>query len=255
MLEVVDVSWSVRQARIIDRISATVPRGSLVGLLGPNGSGKSTLLRTIARLVVADDGRILIDGRDVAAMRRADLARKVAMLEQQAATDLDLTVFEVVLLGRTPHRRSRWSDTDADRVVALSALDRVGLADLVDRRWHTLSGGERQRVQLARAIAQQPDLLLLDEPTNHLDIHHQLRLLHLVRRSGVTTLAALHDLNLAAMYCDVLVVLSRGRVAAAGAVADVLTPTLLRDVFEVTAEVAVHPATGRPTLTFHPPAE
>ncbi|SCL56524.1 iron complex transport system ATP-binding protein [Micromonospora citrea] len=254
MLTVTEVSWSVAARRILDDVTCAAPPGSLVGLLGPNGCGKTTLLRIVARLTAPDGGRVTVGGEDVAALPRATLARRAALLAQHADTDLDLTVREVVLLGRIPHRRSRWSDSDADRAAAADALARVDLDGYADRRWHTLSGGERQRVQLARALAQQPFLLLLDEPTNHLDIGHQLHLLHLVRRSGVTTLAALHDLNLAAMFCDTVVVLAAGRVVVAGPPVEVLTPALLADVYGVRADVATHPTTGRPAITFHPPA-
>ena len=252
MLHVDGVSWTVDAARILDRVTATVPAGSLVGLLGPNGSGKTTLLRVAAGLTSPDEGTATLDGDPVAELGRAAIARRVALLAQYAETDLDLTALDVVLLGRTPYRRSRWSDGDADRTVALESLDRVDLAGFADRKWQTLSGGERQRVQLARALAQQPALLLLDEPTNHLDIGHQLQLLHLVRRARLTTCAALHDLNLAAMFCDAVIVLHEGRVVAAGSPFEVLTPELLDTVYGVTAAVTIHD--GWPTITYRVPA-
>ncbi|MFK3983807.1 ABC transporter ATP-binding protein [Micromonospora sp. NPDC050397] len=253
MLQVTDVSHTVQTATIIDRVSCTVPTGTLVGLLGPNGSGKTTLLRIVAGLTTPDHGHRLLGGEDLATLPRRTVARRMALLAQHAETDLDLTVHDVVLLGRTPHRRSRWSESTADHDAVTDALARVDLTDFAHRTWRTLSGGERQRVQLARALAQEPELLLLDEPTNHLDINHQLQLLHLVRRSGITTVAALHDLNLAAMFCDTLVVLHHGRVAATGPTTDLLTPDLLHDVFGVRADITPHPGTGRPVITYHPP--
>ncbi|KAB1103582.1 ABC transporter ATP-binding protein [Micromonospora chalcea] len=252
MLQISDVSWAVPAARILDHVTGTVPAGSLVGLLGPNGSGKTTLLRAVAALVRPDTGNITLAGDDVTRLRRLALARRIALLAQHAETDLDLTVRDVVLLGRIPHRRTRWSDTGSDHAAAVEALGRVDLAGFADRKWQTLSGGERQRVQLARALAQEPELLLLDEPTNHLDIGHQLQLLHLVRRSQVTALAALHDLNLAVMFCDTVVVLHHGRVVAAGPPARVLTPALLADVYGVDADVRVHD--GRTVIEFRPPS-
>lgn len=252
MLKVTDISWSVPAARILDHITCTVPRGSLVGLLGPNGSGKTTLLRVAAGLIRPAEGSVTIGGDNLAALSRPVIARRMALLAQHAETDLDLTALDIVLLGRTPHRRSRWSDNAADIDVATDALARVDLEGFAARKWQTLSGGERQRVQLARALAQEPELLLLDEPTNHLDIGHQLQLLSLVRRSGLTTLAALHDLNLAAMFCDHIAVLHHGRIVATGPPFDVFTPALLADVYGVQAKVTVHD--GRPVITYRPPS-
>ncbi|MDI6104765.1 ABC transporter ATP-binding protein [Actinoplanes sp. NEAU-A12] len=252
MLEITDVSWAVPAARILDHITCTVPAGSLVGLLGPNGSGKTTLIRAVAGLVRPDTGAMTIAGDHIAGLRRLALARRIALLAQHADTDLDLTVRDVVLLGRIPHRRSRWSDTADDHTAVAEALTRVDLAGFADRTWLTLSGGERQRAQLARAFAQEPELLLLDEPTNHLDIGHQLQLLSLVRRAKVTTLAALHDLNLAAMFCDTVVVLHHGRVVATGPPTEVLTSGLLAGVYGVDAEVRVHD--GRTVICYRPPS-
>lgn len=252
-LDAWDVSWSVRGMVIIDGIELHPPPGKITGLLGPNGSGKTTLLRTIARLVTPDRGVVHLDGIDLAVLRRRELARRLAVVEQNASTDLDVTVLDVVLLGRTPYRTALQSDSESDRLLAHEALAQVDMLSFARRKWSTLSGGEKQRVQLARALIQQPALLVLDEPTNHLDIAHALSLMALVRHAGLTTIAALHDLNLAAMFCDHLVVLSRGRVHASGAPRDVLQPDLLRDVYEVDADVTTDPRTGRPLLTFRPP--
>ena len=173
--------------------------------------------------------------------------RSSDLVEQESTTDVPLRVRDVVLLGRTPHKPS-----DGDHAMAMSSLETVGMDRFADREWHTLSGGERQRVQLARALAQEPDLLLLDEPTNHLDIGYQLTLLSTVKDLGVTSLAALHDLNLAATYCDHVVVLERGRVVVAGAPGEVLVPGVIRAVFGVDCDVVPHPRTGRPVLMFSP---
>jgi iron complex transport system ATP-binding protein len=179
--------------------------------------------------------------------RRAT-ARRIATVEQHTHTQTELTVREVVDLGRIPHRRA-WSPASAaDARAVTEALVRAGLTDRADQSWHTLSGGERQRAQIARALAQEPRELLLDEPTNHLDIQHQLDLLDLVADLPVTTVIALHDLNLAAMYCDRLLVLDNGRTVAEGTPADVLTPALIKDVYGVRAEVDHDP--GHPVIRF-----
>ena len=247
------LAWSVDGKIILDAVDCTPPRGRLTGLLGPNGAGKSTVLRIVAGVLRADEGRVRLDDQDLLALPRRDRARRVALVEQDSAAQVPLTVRDAVLLGRTPHG-SRWvALSDHDHDVVQESLDRAGVTELADRLLGTLSGGERQRVHLARALAQQPDLLLLDEPTNHLDVRAQLETLAVVRSltdQGVTVLAALHDLNLAAAACDHLVLLDRGRVAAVGTVAEVLRPEVLEPVYHVRCLVLEHPETGRPVLTF-----
>ncbi len=254
-LEVARARWGVDGRLIVDDVDVTVPTGSVGGLIGPNGSGKSSLLRLVAGLRAPDGGTVHHDGTDLLALGRRERARRSALVEQDAAAEAPLTVLDAVLLGRTPHR-SRWAaDSPGDRALARAALDAVDAATLTTRRFATLSGGERQRVHLARALAQQPRLLLLDEPTNHLDVHAQLAVLELVRQlsqGGVTVLTALHDLTLAASYCDHVVVLGSGRVVAAGPVAEVLVPEVLDPVYHVRTTVLTHPETGRPVLTFRP---
>lgn len=235
---------------ILDGVVLAPETGSTVGLLGPNGSGKSTLLRLLAGLLAPTAGVVTLDGAPLAALPRRDIARRLAVVEQQADTQVELTALDVVRLGRVPHRRA-WTPASAqDERAVRSALERTGLTDRADQPWHTLSGGERQRVQIARALAQEPRELLLDEPTNHLDIHHQLDLLDLVTALPVTTVVALHDLNLAAMYCDQVVVLRTGRVVAAGTPGAVLTESLIAEVYGVRAAVTAEGPDGRPHVRF-----
>ncbi len=250
-IEARDVSWSTAGRLIVDGVSLDVRPGSTVGLLGPNGSGKSSLLRVLAGLRRADDGgAVLLDGRALTSYRRRELAQRLAVVDQHASTEIELTVLDAVRLGRIPHRRA-WTGHQAedDRAVA-DAIARTNLQDRIAQPYATLSGGERQRVQIARALAQGPRELLLDEPTNHLDIHHQLDLLSLVAALPVTTVVALHDLNLAAMFCDELVVLADGRTVAAGPPADVLTPPLIEAVYGVRAAVSCDEPGAPPTVRF-----
>ena len=243
---------------VIDDVDCTVPGGSVGALLGPNGAGKSTLLHLIAGVEHADAGAARLGDRDLAALRRRDRARLVALAEQEVQDAPGLRVAEVVALGRTPYLGAFAGPDEHDRVVVRRTLDDLGLVGLADREYATLSGGERQRVNLARAIAQEPELLLLDEPTNHLDVHAQLTMLGLLRtlaQGGLTVLAALHDLSLAAGYADHVVVLAEGRVRAAGTPGDVLTPALIREVWGVEATVLEHPATGRPLIAYSEVAE
>lgn len=252
MLSVTAVSWSAGEVRIIDGVSFDARPGRMLGLIGPNGSGKTSLLRCVAGIVAPDAGSVTLNGRDLRAMKRRAVAQRLAFVEQDAAADVSLDVLEVVLLGRTPHRRALEPDSAEDLEIARAALARTGLAGRERQAWSTLSGGERQRARIARALVQQPEVLLLDEPTNHLDIAHQLDLLWLVRNLGLTTVAALHDLNLAALFCDEIVVLDHGRVVAAGLPAEVLTSELLAAVYDVHCSVATHPVARTPSIIFTP---
>ena len=240
---------------ILDRVDCTVPAGSVTGLLGPNGAGKTSLLRLLAGVAAPQAGTVLLDGTDLHRLPRRERARRLAFVEQSAGTDLPLTVLDAVLLGRMPYRSLLAGTGREDLCVARRSLGSVGMEAFAGRRYSTLSGGERQRVQLAKALAQQPEVLLLDEPTNHLDVNAQLSTMDLVRKlaaAGVGVLAALHDINIAAACCDRLIVLHQGRVAAAGSTADVLDPALIRRVYGVDAVVLDHPLTGRPLVAFSP---
>ncbi|MFI6417679.1 ABC transporter ATP-binding protein [Streptomyces sp. NPDC050842] len=228
----------------------TVRPGETVGLIGPNGSGKTTLLRCVYGTLLPTAGRATLDDDDLHALGPKARARRVATVPQDSGTEFELTVRELVALGRSPHKRFWEGDTGADRESADAALARVGLIELADRAFPTLSGGERQRALVARALVQDPALLVLDEPTNHLDIRHQLDILRLVRTLGTTNLLALHDLNLAGAYCDRLYVMVEGRVVTGGTPEEILTPALLAAVYGVDAEVIPHPRTGSPTVLY-----
>ena len=194
-LDLIGLSVDIGRRRIVDRVDLAVPDGRFVGLLGPNGSGKSTILKAIYRVHRPSEGQVLLDGADLLAMRPKDVARRVAVVAQESAVEFDFTVLEMVMIGRTPHKRPFDRDDDADRTIVHEAIERVGCEHLVDRSFNTLSGGEKQRVLIARAIAQGADHLILDEPTNHLDIRYQVEILELVSGLDVTVLAALHDLS------------------------------------------------------------
>ncbi|WP_432173586.1 ABC transporter ATP-binding protein [Streptomyces sp. Tue6028] len=224
--------------------------GEITGLVGPNGSGKSTLLRTVYRHLRPIAGRVLLDGTDIREMAPAQSARHVAALPQERGGDFELTVREIVAMGRTPYKRAFAGEDATDRDIVACALADVGMGGHAARRFTDLSGGERQRVLLARAFAQNPDVLVLDEPTNHLDVRHQVELLSLLRHRRRTTLVSLHDLNAAASVCDRLHVLHDGAVVASGPPREVLTPALMAEVFGVRAAVVDHPLTGDPLIAF-----
>ncbi|MEU9860405.1 ABC transporter ATP-binding protein [Streptomyces sp. NPDC047971] len=233
-------------------VDLTARPGETVGLVGPNGSGKTTLLRCVYGTLTPTSGQALLDGVDVHALGPKARARRIATVPQDGDAEWELTVRELVALGRSPHKRFWEGDSGDDLARTEAALARVGIADLADRPYPTLSGGERRRALVARALVQEPALLVLDEPTNHLDIRYQLEVLRLVRDLGTTNLLALHDLNLAGLYCDRLYVLAAGRIVAEGAPAEVLTPELLSAVYGVEAEVVPHPRTGTPTVLYLP---
>ncbi|WP_434598722.1 ABC transporter ATP-binding protein [Streptomyces sp. A5-4] len=249
-LRAASVSWRTGEALIVDGVSLDAAPGSTVGLLGPNGSGKSTLLRLLAGVRPTSSGVVSLDGVPLGELSRRDVARRVAVVEQHAVTEVDMSVLDVVRLGRIPHRRAWSAPTAADDAAVRDALAYTGLRTMAGRSWHTLSGGERQRAQIARALAQEPRELLLDEPTNHLDVRHQLDLLELVVRAPVTSVIALHDLNLAAMFCDRLVVLKEGRVVAAGSPEKILTEELIAEVYDVRTVVTADGPQGRPSVRF-----
>lgn len=237
VLEARGVGVEIGSTHVLNGVDLVVSAGQVTGIVGPNGSGKSTLVRALARLGRPDSGTILLDEKDLYRQDGRAVARRLAFVEQDGHTDIDHSVLEVVRLGRLPHRPRFAGTTPADDVICHRALDAVDLVHLIDRRWNTLSGGERKRVQIARALAQEPDVLVLDEPLNHLDVRHQFDVLDLLRSRPWTVIVVLHDLDLAARACDQVVILDRGRVAAAGAPSDVLTPTLLADVFQVDGRI------------------
>jgi iron complex transport system ATP-binding protein len=241
--------------RVLDGVSTRVDEAEFVGLVGPNGAGKTTLLRTINGALSPRRGRVRIDGDDVHDLPSRAASRLVATVPQTTTLSFDFSVREAVEMGRTPHRSrfGTWRPEDAAAVDR--AMEQTAVTDLAERPVTEVSGGERQRVLIARALAQETPVVLLDEPTASLDIAHQVRTLELVRRlvrEGKTAVAAIHDLNLAAHYCDRLVLLADRSVVAAGAPADVLTEARLREAFEANAVVARHPVTGSVYVTALP---
>ncbi|SDK67779.1 ABC transporter ATP-binding protein [Streptomyces indicus] len=250
MLHIEDLSYETGGRTLVDAVTLHAAPGETVGLVGPNGSGKTTLLRCVYGTLKPSAGQVRVDGTVLDGAK--ERARRIATVPQDGQSAFELTVREVVAMGRSPHKKFWEPDSAADRLLVDEALARVGVTDLAERPFPGLSGGERQRALVARALVQQPRLLVLDEPTNHLDIRYQLEILTLVRELGTTNLLALHDLNLAAYFCDRIHVLRTGAVVASGTPAEVLTPDLLAEVYGVRAEVAVHPATGAPTVTYLP---
>ena len=256
MIEVEGLMIEAEGRRILDGVSFRLEAGGLYGIIGPNGAGKSTLLAAISGVRRFDAGSVRLFGRPVGAWPRRALARRLAVLQQEALPRTAFTVREVVLMGRYPYQNWFGGSDGYGEALVDRVIETLGLSAHAHRRLDALSGGERQRVALAKAMAQDPELLLLDEPTTYLDIGYQIHLLDLVRdwqRAGDrTVVAVLHDLNLAAQYCDLLLVLSEGRLVAEGSPSDVLTPETIRRVFGVEPVVLPHPASGVPQMLLQP---
>jgi len=230
------LTYAYGTQRVVDHVSLATSPGRVLGLIGPNGSGKTTLLRLLSGSLKPQAGTVHIDGVPLGKLSPREIARQLSVVVQESDAETTITVGEMVLLGRTPYLKPFARTQPSDHHIAAEALERVGVAHLGHRAFTSLSGGERQRVLIARALTQQGHHLLLDEPTNHLDIRYQHEILNLVRGLGVTTLVVLHDLNLAAQYCDELIMLEHGRVAATGTPDQVLQPDLLHRVYGIHAE-------------------
>jgi iron complex transport system ATP-binding protein len=233
-------------------LDLTIARGSFVAIIGPNACGKSTLLRTIARLLPALAGSVLLDGRDIRARGAKELARELGLLSQSAEAPDGMRVADLIARGRYPHRRAFAAWSDADEQAVQRAMEKTSVLELADRPVDELSGGQRQRVWLAMALAQETDVLLLDEPTTFLDITHQLDMLDLFRainhEHGTTVVAVLHDLNQAARYADRIVAMRDGAIVRTGAPEEVLTPEVMSRVFDLDCTVIADPETSTPMV-------
>lgn len=254
-IEVQDLSWSADGKRIISDVSFSVAPGETLAVVGPNGAGKSTLLRCLYRYLKPGTGSIRIDGTEIWSLPARDCARKLATVLQEQPADFGLTVRDIVALGRTPYRKGLSAIGARDRRMMQSAIARMELTELTGRHLASLSGGEKQRVMIARALAQGPDVIILDEPTNHLDIRHQLELLTLMRGLGPTVIASLHDLNLASLFADRVLLLAGGRVLGVGSAAEVLTAERIREAFRVQSFIDAEPTTGAPRFSFQLPTQ
>lgn len=246
------LSYSYGARRVLEDISLRVRAGAFVGIIGPNGSGKSTILKNIYGALTPGRGKILLDGEDIRTLRRRTVAQKMAVVGQENTVPFRFTVREIVSMGRTPYKRLLEPDTPEDARAVDEAMEVLGVAELAQRDFSQLSGGEKQRVLIARAFAQQTDLLILDEPTNHLDISFQLQIFEALAASGKTVLAAIHDLNLAALFCTEIYVLDDQSILAHGPPEDMLTSERIRAVFHVVCNVSISPFTGKTSIVYRP---
>lgn len=224
-------------AHILKDVSLNVLDKKFVGIIGPNGSGKSTMLKCIYRVLKPDVGAVYLDGENLRNMSPKESAKKLSVVAQHNFYNFDFTIEEVVLMGRSPHKKNLERDNAEDYRIVNECIDKVGMTSFKGRSFSTLSGGEQQRIILARALAQQTQCIILDEPTNHLDIKYQLQLLDIVKSLNLTVLSAIHDLNIAAMYCDYLYAMKDGKIVHQGSVEEVLTCDIIKELYEVDADV------------------
>ncbi|WP_307210430.1 ABC transporter ATP-binding protein [Paenibacillus harenae] len=256
MLEAKGIVQTIQGRKVLHELDCSFLKGKIYGIIGPNGVGKSTLLQLLSGVEKAAKGEVLLSGESILSIPRKALARKMAVLQQNGLPPVGFTVREVVGMGRFPYQSWLGSEEQDPAPIIDEALEAMGLTVLQERKMDQLSGGERQRVALAKLMVQEPSIILLDEPTTYLDIGYQVQLLDTVkswqRERGLTVIAVLHDLNLASLYCDELVVLHEGRIAAVGTPQNVLTTELIERVYETTTAIVPHPVTGMPQIMLQP---
>jgi iron complex transport system ATP-binding protein len=245
----IDVSYDGVK-KILEQLSFSVDKGEFIGIIGPNGSGKTTLLKTVSRILSPMGGVVRIEGKELASITSRELARTIGVVPQETAINFDFSVMDVVLMGRHPYIDRLSSESKDDIEIARRAMAMTGTEQFRDRSVNEISGGERQRVIIARALAQEPKVLLLDEPTSHLDINHQIEILNIFRglEGEVTIIGVFHDLNLAAHYCDTLILLDEGEIQAIGSPAVVLTREHLKRIFNINALIRTSPLTRKPYI-------
>lgn len=251
MLELKNIGFSINEKRILHNITFTVSEGKFIGIIGPNGSGKSTMLKIIYRHLKQTEGIVTLHEKEIWQTTPKKLAQQMAVVSQETPLLFDFTVKDLVLMGRMPYKNWLSSDKKEDFQIVEESMALADVSHLANRTLQQLSGGEKKRVMLARALAQKANILVLDEPTNHLDIEHQLQMLDLVKDLPITIVAALHDLNLAAAYCDELLVMNNGTLYTSGTPQQVLTEETLQHVFRVHAGISTNPFTNKLHLFFY----
>ncbi|WP_084764248.1 ABC transporter ATP-binding protein [Clostridium massiliamazoniense] len=244
-IKVENLEFFIENKRILNNISMEIPRGSFVGIIGPNGSGKSTLLKNIYRVYKPTSGKIYVDNKELLTMSSKQCAREIGVLAQESSTQFDFTVEDIVKMGRYPYKSIFEDYSKEDLDITSKMIERVGLSEHKYRNFNTLSGGEKQRTLIARILVQNAEFLILDEPTNHLDIGYQIQVMDIVKTLNITTLSAIHDMNIALMYCDYIIAMKDGEVVANGKCEEIITEELLKYLFGVNCYIGVNPITNK----------
>lgn len=256
MLEARQLGTTIRGRKVLNDVTFSFQKGYTYGIIGPNGVGKSTLLKLLSGVLPPSQGDIFLEGRSISSYSRKEAARKLAVLQQGVLPPVGFTVREVIEMGRFPYQNWFGNEASDSAPIINQAIAAMGLEKLEQRKMAELSGGERQRVALAKVMVQQAEVILLDEPTTYLDIGYQIQLLDTVkswqREQGITVVTVLHDLNLAALYCDEVLVLHKGSIAALGKPQHIYTTELIREVYGAEASIMNHPLTGAPQILLAP---
>ncbi len=254
-LQVKDITYSIDSKLIVEGVSLEVEEGSFVGLVGPNGCGKSTLLKNIYKVYKPDRGAAYIDGKCIADMSSRDTAREMSVMQQENNVEFDMTVYDMVMLGRYAHQKMFGNDKLKERQIVLDGIKEVGLEGYEERSFLSLSGGEKQRTLVARALVQQADLIILDEPTNHLDIGYQYQIMNILKRQNLTVFSSIHDLNVASCYCDKIVLMKKGKIVFVGTPEEAFVSENIKKLFGIETRVTVNEVTGKPNIVFIPEVE
>jgi iron complex transport system ATP-binding protein len=251
-MEMQNVTLTYGQRSVVRELSLHIYPGELLGLVGPNGCGKTSIIKALSHVLIPDAGRILLDGQELGAISRTELARLIGVVPQNPSLPDTFTVFEVAILGRNPHLGLLSGETARDMAVVWQAMEKIGITHLAKRRIGELSGGEKQRVTIARVLAQEPQVILMDEPTANLDISQQMDILDLItglcREKNTVGLIAIHDLNIAAQYCTRIIMLKNGQIYAEGTPAEVVTAENVREVFGADTTIYPHPENDLPMV-------
>ncbi len=252
-LEVEDIKYSIDQKLIVKGVSLGIEEGDFVGLIGPNGCGKSTLLKNIYRVYKPDSGAVYIDGRALNDMTSREVAKEMSVMQQENNVEFDMTVYDMVMLGRFAHQNLWHNDKIREREIVEDAIKEVGMEGYEERSFLSLSGGEKQRTLVARALVQQSSLIILDEPTNHLDIGYQYQIMNILKsQKDLTVFSSIHDMNIAACYCDKIIMMKAGHIVKVGTPEEVMVPDMIKGLFGVDTQITNNPVTGKPNIVFLP---
>ena len=250
MVEIKNLSYKTKDKIILDNISIKFPEKKFIGIIGPNGAGKSTLLKNIYGVLNPSSGDIFIDNKNIKNITGKERAKKIAVLSQEDREDFDFNIEDIVKTGRYPYKNIFENYSKNDKEIALKMLKKVGMENYVGRSFKELSGGEKQRVLIARALAQDTPILILDEPTNHLDIGYQLQLLHLIKHLDKSVISALHDLNVASLFCDYIYILKDGKLIAEGTPEEVLNKENLKNIFNIECYIGKNPINDKIQISY-----